>query len=240
MSVVKLKICEIFSTIQSEGKYAGKAAIFIRLFGTNLTNKDDLNKYASDESSKSRNCRFLTIPEILEVFSSLKDKNNHWVIGGGEPLLQQEGIVELIKEYEKLHGKKPFVEIETNGTILPLKELDENINAFNVSLLLSKSMDGSVNATLTQRVVENSVKFFTASKKTTFKFLIQSAVDIQELQEITNIYKIKPETIWLVPSATTRLDLSKLTLLCWNFCIKYGYWLSSRFQILVFENKKIT
>ena len=57
---------------------------------------------------------------------SLSKQNTHFCITGGEPLLQQNIIIELIKEFKKRNNLPKFITIETNGT----QKLTENFKNF--------------------------------------------------------------------------------------------------------------
>ena len=63
----------------------------------------------------------------------------HLVITGGEPLLWQENIVNLMDYINKVEHFIPFCECETNGTILPDPEVDRVISQYNVSPKLKNS-----------------------------------------------------------------------------------------------------
>jgi len=122
---------EIYLTIQGEGFHTGKHAVFCRFSGCNLWNgleKDrkkaicsfcDTDFVGTDgiNGSKYPNAELLA-NEIDKVWD--KNINEKFVVfTGGEPLLQlDKPLVDL------LHKKKFKVAIETNGTILPPKNID--------------------------------------------------------------------------------------------------------------------
>jgi organic radical activating enzyme len=98
---MKLKVNEIFFSIQGEGFNTGMPAIFIRLAGCNLScDFCDTEWVAYKE---------MTVEEILDEISKYKCLNIIWT--GGEPLLQlTEEICEFFEDnYAQL--------LETNGTI---------------------------------------------------------------------------------------------------------------------------
>ena len=122
---------EIYFTLQGEGFHTGKHAVFCRFSGCNLwsgleknrekaiCNFCDTDFVGTDgiNGNKYQNAESLA-KKIDEIWD--KNSNNKLVVfTGGEPLLQLNG--ELI---DLLHERKFKVAIETNGTILPPKNID--------------------------------------------------------------------------------------------------------------------
>ena len=100
----KISVVEIFETLQGEGPYVGRAAIFLRLGGCNL--KCDFCDTEFD------NYTLLSNREIVIRIKQLSNNINLIVITGGEPLRQD------IEPLCKLLIKENFeIQIETNGTI---------------------------------------------------------------------------------------------------------------------------
>lgn len=99
------KINEIFYSIQGEGHYTGKPAVFVRFSGCNL--KCDFCDTEHEEGT------LLSDEEIITEVSKYPTK--HVILTGGEPGLH---ITEQLVSNFKDAGY--FVQIETNGTcILP-------------------------------------------------------------------------------------------------------------------------
>jgi len=98
-------VSEIFRSLQGEGLNQGRPCTFIRLTGCNLRCAWCDTDYAQEGGTK------MSVTEVLDQVWLLNGK--HICITGGEPLLQQEEILELLKKFS-LHGYT--VEIETNGT----------------------------------------------------------------------------------------------------------------------------
>jgi len=97
-----MKICDLFYSIQGEGFHVGKAAIFIRFYGCDLTCSfcdEPLHKEIYDEFSDE---------EILVKIKKFPSK--FIVLTGGEP-----SLYELSDFIKKLQGESYFVAIETNG-----------------------------------------------------------------------------------------------------------------------------
>lgn len=112
-----LKIKEIFSSLQGEGLRQGEPTTFIRFSGCNLNCYFCDTKYAWEEG------REISTIEILEkVKEETTSFPTEWVcLTGGEPLLQGQGLEELVKELKK-EGFK--LQVETNGTIYRDLEVD--------------------------------------------------------------------------------------------------------------------
>ena len=101
-----MKIAEIFTSLQGEGKNQGKPCLFIRLAGCNLTCRWCDTVYAQSGGTE------VSSDEVLE---QCWRQNPHLVcITGGEPLLQKDALLHLLTS---LHKRGTDVDIETNGTI---------------------------------------------------------------------------------------------------------------------------
>ena len=107
---MKLKINEIYYSIQGESSFSGLPCIFIRLTYCNLRCSYCDTEYAFYEGHNMK------ITEIIKEINSYKCDLVE--ITGGEPLLQ-EGCIDLIKE---LHKNNKKVLIETGGS-LPINNI---------------------------------------------------------------------------------------------------------------------
>ena len=122
---------EIYFTLQGEGFHTGKHAVFCRFSGCNLWSGLEKNR----EKAICNFCdtdfvgtdgingnKYQNAESLAKKIDEIWDKNSNdklVVFTGGEPLLQLDG--ELI---DLLHERKFKVAIETNGTILPPKNID--------------------------------------------------------------------------------------------------------------------
>jgi len=98
-------VSEIFRSLQGEGINQGRPCTFIRLAGCNLRCAWCDTSYAWEGGKE------MSVTEILDRVWLQNGK--HICITGGEPLLQHDEVLELLKKLS-LHGYA--VEIETNGT----------------------------------------------------------------------------------------------------------------------------
>lgn len=119
------KVNELFQTIQGEGFYTGKPAIFVRLQGCdigcgwcdtkhtwdiNLDKQCDL-KSLTDCSNESQNWADVNAAEIIDEIKRLGYSANLVVITGGEPCM-----VSLIELTSLLHQAEFITQVETSGT----------------------------------------------------------------------------------------------------------------------------
>ncbi|CAB4169003.1 NrdG Organic radical activating enzymes [uncultured Caudovirales phage] len=102
----KLELHSIFKTIQGEGPFSGTPCTFIRLAGCNLQCPNCDTDYTSKRVS-------VTPEFILSILKTIR-KDGLVVITGGEPFRQY--LSSLIGLLTK---SGYYVQIETNGTIVP-------------------------------------------------------------------------------------------------------------------------
>lgn len=102
-----MKIVEIFSSIDGEGRRTGQLCTFIRTFGCNCRCTYCDSMYALEGTEYTE----MSIPQILNKCKELK---NHCItLTGGEPLIHT-NVYELI---EALLNAGYDVNVETNGTV---------------------------------------------------------------------------------------------------------------------------
>ncbi len=105
----KLRVNEIFYSLQGEGARKGSANIFVRLAHCNLE--------CGFCDTEFESFRELAVEELLVECSHFPCKNI--VFTGGEPLLQLSG--KIVSTFKRAGY---YLAVETNGTITPPKGLD--------------------------------------------------------------------------------------------------------------------
>ncbi len=100
-----LSVHRIFDTIQGEGPFVGRPAVFVRLAGCNLQCPMCDTDYTSD-------ARLLTVEGVLNEIADANSRKGLVVITGGEPFRQN--LKPLV--FKLLLGGWQ-VQIETNGTL---------------------------------------------------------------------------------------------------------------------------
>ncbi len=127
---VNYRVCEIFKSIQGEGRVIGTPSLFVRMYGCNLTCSWCDTKYSWEGQAIAREGTEYTKMSSKQILASLSESGDVALvtITGGEPLLQP--LEELVKA---LVRKGHSVLIETNGTIAPSKELRKLVSIWSVS-----------------------------------------------------------------------------------------------------------
>lgn len=239
----KIKISEMFHSIQGEGATQGTSSIFVRLTACNLqcggigTIKDkQLHNDATwrcDTIEVWIKGKSFTIKELLSKFDKKEwihklKLGTHLVFTGGEPLLQQVQIMEFIKQIKFLYGFKPFIEVETNGTIMPSKSLINNVELFNCSPKLSNSGE-KIHRRMKIDVIK---RFIETGNKAIFKFVINDKKDWEEIKtEWIDVMNIPRRLIYLMPSAETFEQLEKNQKTTSEIVLKNNVNYSNRLQI---------
>jgi len=194
-----MQVNEIFKSIQGEGPNFGKPAIFLRTAQCNLKCTWCDTKYTWDWENYdfTKEVKEIPIDEIKEKILDLEIK--HLVITGGEPLLQQDDLADL------LSFLKPdfYVEVETNCTILPNKMLTDLVDQWNVS----PKTENSGNPL---ELYENNecYYFFANQENCFFKYVVENESDIPEIKKFVTKYNIPKKRVQLMTQASTKQEIS--------------------------------
>ena len=120
----KYSVSEMFPTLQGEGKWAGRAAVFLRMSGCNLWNGKPADRskgrgacamWCDTDFSKGQT---MSLVEVLARAEGLWERhakgpaNKMVVITGGEPMLQVDD--DMLKAFST---EGWFTAVETNGTV---------------------------------------------------------------------------------------------------------------------------
>ncbi|MEM8568388.1 MAG: 7-carboxy-7-deazaguanine synthase QueE [Bacteroidota bacterium] len=236
---------EIFHTIQGEGKSLGKPSIFVRTSlcnlhcvwcdtdytwnwkGTRFAHVNDRN-IGYQKFDRADWIEEISTNEILKKIEQFPCKNI--VLTGGEPLLQQKELIELS---DSLKHKGYWIEIETNGTLIPDSTLDELLDQYNVSPKLKNS-----NNPYHLRIKPKALKWFAANPNSIFKFVLDTEQDLAEVLKLQVNFRIAAGRIYLMPQGTQAEVLTKKRLWLVDICKSYGFNFTDRLHIQLWGNKK--
>lgn len=155
-----MKVNEIFESIQGEGLHIGCSALFIRLQGCNKHCSFCDTKYAQREGVDMR---------IVDIIPKIRHSSSPYVVfTGGEPMLQQWEIGNIIGTINEPPNLPKYFEVETNGTIRPM--IQHQVNLFTVSPKDDFKIDRA---------------YFDLSN-VVFKFVIKDEEDLVKVESFTN------------------------------------------------------
>lgn len=225
----------VFYTVQGEGPSMGEPTVFLRLHVCNLRCVWCDAYYTWNPKSKE----FWTESEQWSIEKTAERVSQEWgaenpdiqkrvVITGGEPLLQKEQIDLLITEL----GEDWFVEIETNGTIMPT-ELQLSKCQFNCSPKLKNSQNHD-KARKRPEVIQALSK-----ANTMFKFVVMHDEDLDEIEnEWVKGMSIPAEQVILMPQGVTADEVRHNAQRVVEYAKKKGYRLLGRLQNEIWGAKR--
>jgi 6-pyruvoyltetrahydropterin 2'-reductase len=225
-----LTIAETFHSLQGEGPTAGVPAIFLRLSfcGFCCTFCDTLEVW-----KKGTKLDHLQLKELFEAAHYLDKLNrgDHLVVTGGDPLIQQEALASWLAYMERKTGRVHswFIELETQGALMPSTDLRSWVWQWNVSPKLANS------GMPLERRTKPEVLRWHASTNSIFKFPIALKSDIDEVVELVEQFDLPWNKVFLMPVCASREGLITQSAMVAELCTQYGFNYSPRLQLLIWD-----
>lgn len=191
--MTELVVSEVFGpTLQGEGPSLGRRAGFVRLGRCNLACSFCDTPYTWDweRHDPQTELRRVAASDVAEQVQAMRVRLV--VITGGEPLLQQSRLPELLAELHPSHD----VEMETAGTIAPSDELAAMVARFNVSPKLSNS-----GMPVERRYKPDVLRAFEATRKASFKFVVSEIAHLDEVHTVVSECGLRE--VWVMPEGVT-------------------------------------
>ncbi len=239
----KLKVSGdgVFATLQGEGVTAGLPSVFLRLHYCNLTCGVP-SGWLCDTSYtwNASNREFWQEPEDWSYEEAAIRIRNAWettfshrkekrlVVTGGEPLLQQKKIAKLLQELPEWQ-----VEIETNGTIMPISEL------YTCQFNCSPKLENSGN-TLQRRYKPEVLRVINGLPKSQFKFVVTRPSDLDEIDKIVEECNLDNGKILLMPEGHTKEEVEAHLGVIREVVEVRGWRITLRNQLIWFGPKRRT
>ena len=221
---------EIFYSVQGEGITIGTPSVFLRLALCNLACIWCDSKYTWDWThyDPAEQIIEMSIDAIAEEIAGFHCK--HLVVTGGEPMIQHNQLVHLLGELKR---SGYYIEVETNGTIIPCSDTVSVVDLWSVS----PKLENSGNSLLSREVPE-AYRFFRSLPSSYFKYVVQNKDDIKEVEREIQKYDFNSSKIVLMPEARDRETLIKRSAWLVELCKSRGYAFSLRLQTLLWGNKR--
>lgn len=183
----KLKVSEIFSSIDGEGSRSGYPVTFIRLHGCNLSCSYCDSQYAclGDDYTE------MEISDVVDKVAELGLKRI--TLTGGEPLLEypEDENIELIRE---LLCKGYFVNVETNGSI-PLLPIRARLYGSNLMFTIDYKCNGSG---MNDKMCTGNLREL--SSPDVLKFVVKDIDDLNQMKQVFNAYPyLKNKNVYVSP-----------------------------------------
>ncbi|WP_033916323.1 7-carboxy-7-deazaguanine synthase QueE [Campylobacter sputorum] len=247
-----LRLVESFISIQGEGKYSGKYALFVRFAGCNLRCRGFGVNLKSPKTSEilvgcdtikaveTSHFSYQNISNLQELLSLSVAKipinlKPIVVITGGEPLIHHKNDI-FCEFINYLLNHKFEVHFETNGSVfVDFDKFSFLKNCiFCVSIKLSNSgeiMQNRINLDALRAIKKNAKDSF-------YKFVL-NAKDISNLsKEIKEILDIVPNEVYCMPMGATQTEIISNAAKVCDFCIKNGYNYTDRLHIRLWNDKE--
>lgn len=209
---------EIFYSLQGEGAAAGTPAVFLRLAGCNLHCTWCDTKYSWGAGTE------LPVSEVAARLLPLAEGGAHLVITGGEPLLQEAELAELLT----LLPADLYVEVETNGTLYPQNPaLLQRVQQWNISPKLPHAGNG---ACLNPAVLAR----WAAHAGAWFKFVVRGEEDWPAVAALN----LPQQRIILMPCAATLPELTAARPAVAAVCLRHRVRLGDRLHVVLWNDKK--
>jgi 7-carboxy-7-deazaguanine synthase len=222
-----LVVSELFGpTLQGEGPSAGQRAGFVRLGRCSLNCSWCDTPYSWDWKRYDPAVELREI-DVGEVAASIRAMDvPRVVVTGGEPLLQQRALVELLRLLPGL-----AVEVETNGIHAPEPELVEHVERFNVSPKLANA-----GIERSRRYKPEVLRALQATGKAVFKFVACEPPDLDEIEAM--VAECELTDVWVMPEGTDAQTLVARAQRLADAVVARGWHLTPRLHILLWGDER--
>lgn len=213
-----MRVNEMFVSLQGEGVNRGKPSIFLRFSGCNLRCGFCDSTYANTPNTD------INYASIVKFVLS-NPETKHFVITGGEPLIQQKAIIKILNRF-----KQHTFEIETNGT----KNVCDDLLVLSIkrNSLYNVSPKFRNSGNKPELCVVNNRFFNELTPLTIFKFVVSSYEDIMEINKFVETNHIEHNRVYLMPECTKLGEMIEKGKGLVYPCIKNGYNLTTREQLI--------
>lgn len=226
-----LRLSEVFDSLQGEGVSAGKPCRFVRLALCNLHCHYCDTKYTWDFENFDFDSE-VHEQSLEAVAQELRGApSQHVVITGGEPLLQQRALAKVLERV----APELYIEIETNGTRVPLPSLVARVDQWNVSPKLSSAGDPEA-----LRIRPEALLALRDTGRAYLKLVVRSESDRDEAEALRQRFGFARDRTLLMPEAATPSELEARSGDVANWAQSLNVRFSSRLHVSLWGGKRGT
>lgn len=229
-------VVEIFVSLQGEGPSAGEPALFLRMASCNLSCVWCDTPYSWDWEAFNKNEEVTSLsPDDLcsRLARELPNEVHLLVLTGGEPLLHQRPMADVLVSFQKLRPDVR-VEVETNGTIAPTPAFREIVDLFVVSPKLANS-----EVPEKRRLRYPTLTLF-SELPAVLKFVVEGSAEVQEAVSVAERSGFSRSRVWVMPQTTSATDLGPRIAKLAPAAIRAGIKVSSRLHVLAWGDARGT
>jgi 7-carboxy-7-deazaguanine synthase len=224
-----LAVAEVFGpTFQGEGPSMGRRAGFVRLGRCNLDCTWCDTPYTWDWSrfDPAVEVGKASVAAIVEQLGGMRPEIV--VVTGGEPLLQQRHLVPLVRAC----GARGWpVEVETNGTLAPSREMADLVAQWNVSPKLANS-----GVPAERRIVPDALAALQATGRAVFKLVVGDEGELDEVAALVEAHGLTD--VWVMPEGTDRASLLARAAVLADPVTARGWNLTTRLHVLLWGDER--
>jgi organic radical activating enzyme len=204
---MEIKICQIFESIQGEGKFAGTPMLFIRTSGCNRNCKWCDTKYHKVGKN-------ITIENLAKIIK--KSKLNYVCFTGGEPLLWKKQLLELGRmELNKIYH------IETNGDLIKPEDIGYG-NAM-ISYIACSPKD--------KKTASRFKKLFLKANPERYDIKVVTDLRTEGKDMLKYATMLMPLTTYYFKNKENKKKDEQIKRDVWNYCIEHNIKYTSRSHI---------
>jgi 7-carboxy-7-deazaguanine synthase len=217
---LRVRVSEVFLSLQGEGPSVGTPAHFVRLQGCDVGCVWCDTKYTWDAGSG----RETDLEALWREARALGDADLV-VITGGEPL-QHPGLAELLDDACERWKR---VEVETSGLLPPPRSRD-NLS-YNVSPKLPSA---------TPRSAETwaHVEAWITEPRATFKIVVGDPPDLDDALRLIAMHRLPRERVLLMPEGLTESALRERALGLAEVCKREGLRFGARLHVWIWGARR--
>ncbi|MCH2107704.1 MAG: radical SAM protein [Polyangiaceae bacterium] len=235
-------VSERFISLQGEGPSVGQPAAILRLGRCNLSCSwcDTPYTWDFEQFDPEKELSRISAAEIAGWLAEVEV--DRLILTGGEPLLQQKrlpALFRLVDELRQRGNRQPlYIEVETNGTIAPIPELQERIDQWNISPKLH-----SAGQDRKKSFRADALELLLAGRKAYLKFVVAGEADLRDVKELCHrLGSLVPpkENILIMPEARTAEELGERSPRVAHWALREGWGFSSRLHLTLYGGKRGT